>query len=577
MARSLSSIINSTKVAIYIRVSTTYQIDKDSLPMQREDLANYCRYVLNTNNFEIFEDAGYSAKNTERPAYQQMMARIRTGEFSHVLVWKIDRISRNLVDFTAMYNELRLLGCTFVSKNEQFDTSTAIGEAVMKIIVVFAELERKMTSERVSAVMISRANEGKWNGGRIPYGYNYAPETKTFTINEEEATVIDMICSLYEQHRSLIKVTQYLNENGYRSRNGNEWTATTVRKILVNPFYLGIYRYNVHDEKLVGNSSTKHTKDEDEWVLIEDHHPAIMDEERFNRIGSILVSKRRGSIGQKTYVRKNTHIFAGLLYCGYCNKLMQASQDRPRANGYRPSIYACITKRKYNSCPNKYVSDMTAGPFVMNYIANIIKASNNFGRSTSIEMFQKKLLRGPTFEIVRGIEHQGLNEMYQMLRTGASYDTVFRTQAVQDNSNAEERDLLLSERRKHERALSRLQTVLLYGDDTISEKDFILERKSIMDKIDGIDARLAELDSNSQNGFHMTDDEFMQKASYFIMQQQLQEKRYVNYEKFIQAVDPQIVKNFMQTIVQKIVVRDGRIMSIMFSNGIEHKFLYADS
>ena len=88
-----------------------------------------------------------------------------------MLVWKLDRISRNLLDFAAMYDELKRLGVTFVSKNEQFDTSSAMGEAMLKIILVFAELERKMTAERVTAVMISRAGNGQWNGGRIPFGY----------------------------------------------------------------------------------------------------------------------------------------------------------------------------------------------------------------------------------------------------------------------------------------------------------------------------------------------------------------------------------------------------------------------
>ena len=120
---------------------------------------------MNTDNYLIFEDPGYSAKNTDRPDFQRMMARVRTGEFTHILVWKIDRISRNLLDFAAMYQELKELGVTFVSKNEQFDTSTAIGEAMLKIILVFAELERHMTSERVTAAMLSRATNGKWNGG----------------------------------------------------------------------------------------------------------------------------------------------------------------------------------------------------------------------------------------------------------------------------------------------------------------------------------------------------------------------------------------------------------------------------
>ena len=130
------------RAALYVRVSTLYQIDKDSLPVQRQELENYARYALGIDNFELFEDAGYSGKNTDRPRFQQMMARMRKGEFTHLLVWKIDRISRNLLDFAEMYQELKDLGVTFISKSEQFDTSTAIGEAMLKIILVFAELER---------------------------------------------------------------------------------------------------------------------------------------------------------------------------------------------------------------------------------------------------------------------------------------------------------------------------------------------------------------------------------------------------------------------------------------------------
>ena len=144
-------------VAIYIRVSTMYQIDKDSLPMQRKDLIAYSNLILNTDDYTVYEDAGYSGKNTDRPQFQKMMTDIRSHKFTHLLVWKIDRISRNLLDFASMYAEIKELGVTFVSKNEQFDTSTAMGEAMLKIILVFAELERNMTSERVLATMISRA------------------------------------------------------------------------------------------------------------------------------------------------------------------------------------------------------------------------------------------------------------------------------------------------------------------------------------------------------------------------------------------------------------------------------------
>ena len=159
----------------------------------------------------MFEDAGYSAKNFERPGFQKMMARVRSGEFSHILVWKIDRISRNLLDFATMYQELKELGVTFVSKNEQFDTSTAIGEAMLKIILVFAELERNMTSERVTATMLARASDGKWNGGKVPFGYSYDKEEKSFVINEAESRVVRLMYDLYDEQHSLLAVSKELN------------------------------------------------------------------------------------------------------------------------------------------------------------------------------------------------------------------------------------------------------------------------------------------------------------------------------------------------------------------------------
>ena len=102
------------KAALYVRVSTRYQVDKDSLPFQRKKLKEYCK-LMGIDDFQIFEDDGYSAKNTDRPRFQEMMNRVRIGEFSHIIVWKVDRISRNLLDFAAMYEELKDHRVTFIS------------------------------------------------------------------------------------------------------------------------------------------------------------------------------------------------------------------------------------------------------------------------------------------------------------------------------------------------------------------------------------------------------------------------------------------------------------------------------
>lgn len=578
-SKNVSDKLSNQKCALYVRVSTHWQIDKDSLPVQREDLINYAKYALNIDKYEIFEDAGYSAKNTDRPAFQQMMARLRTGEFSHLVVWKIDRISRNLLDFAEMYAEIKKLGITFVSKNEQFDTSNAMGEAMLKIILVFAELERNMTSERVTAVMLARASNGQWNGGKVPYGYDYDKETGTFSIDEAEASVINMIYDTYERVQSLLAVARTLNEKGILPRSGTPWNPTTISTMLKNPFYTGAYRYNYHDEsKSGGNTSNKFLKPKDDWILVQDHHPAIIPAERQERVCAILEDNRRSNKrSSKTYVRKNTHIFAGVLYCGYCGSQMQSTVDRERADGYRPSIYACSRKRRFDDCENKYISDVVVAPFVLNYIANVIKAQNNFGKSTPIETFERKLLRGTMFSEVEHIEQVGLQEMYDMLRSGVS-DAVYTSRTLSDIADAQEladeRDLLVAERRKKERALARLKSLYLYNDEAISESDYIIERKNLSDSIDTIDKRLEEIEKHSSRQFTLTDDEFMAKASMFIMTHQLQDKRFIDFEKLIRKVDPVIVKEFINSVTQKIVIKQGRITSIRFKNGLEHKFLY---
>lgn len=107
---------NGRRGALYVRVSTKYQVDKDRLPLQRKKLKEYCN-LIDIPNYEIFEDDGYSAKNTDRPMFQEMMNRIRAGEFTHLIVWKVDRISRNLLDFASMYQELKERKVTFISLN----------------------------------------------------------------------------------------------------------------------------------------------------------------------------------------------------------------------------------------------------------------------------------------------------------------------------------------------------------------------------------------------------------------------------------------------------------------------------
>ena len=571
--QKLSDALKSFRAAIYIRVSTHYQVDKDSLQVQKRELIAYAQMVLGIQDCVIFEDPGYSAKNTDRPDYQRMMDRLRTGEFSHLLVWKIDRISRNLLDFANMYQELKILGVTFVSKNEQFDTSSAIGEAMLKIILVFAELERNMTAERVTAVMLSRAENGQWNGGRVAYGYDYDKEEKVFSLNPAENKVYNLILDLYEQYQSVLYVTRYLNDHGYRTRSGKEWTTTAVYKILTNVFYTGDYLYNVHKG---GKGADK--RGEAEWVRIPNHHIASISYERFDRIQFILKRNKRGGVPEgETYIKKNIHVFGGLLSCGKCGSNMSATLDKRRANGWRPSLYGCSKRRNNNSkCQNKYITDVVLGPFVFNYIANIIRAKETVGASTSLGALEKKLLRGATFCDVKSIGTDGLGQLLDLMKSGIT-GMEYRPPRVLEKSNGaiSEREALQNRKRKHETALNRLKTLYLYGDSEMAEKDFIIEQKRITDQIDEIDDALRSMNNDAAGP--LADDEFIEKASYFIMVQNLLDDRTVDYEKYIRQIDPMVPRSFLRSIISKITVDDGKVSSIEFKNGMIHTFSYSQA
>lgn len=567
---SFRNVLNHLKAAIYIRVSTQWQVDKDSLNVQRRELIAYAQMVLGIQDYEIFEDPGYSAKNTDRPKYQEMMDRLRTGEFSHVLVWKIDRISRNLLDFANMYAELKVLGVTFVSKNEQFDTSSAIGEAMLKIILVFAELERQITAERVTAVMLSRANVGDWNGGRVAYGYKHDKETGTFPFRDDEIAVYYKMLDLYEDWQSVLRVTRWLNDNGFRTRNGNLWSTTTVHIILTNPWYMGVYRYNVHND---GKGIKK--RESEEWIEIRDHHPAAIDELRFNRIQFLLKRNRRNDgPGSSFTVRKNVHIFAGLLKCGTCGSNMSATQDRPRASGWRPSVYACVDRRKRKGCTNKYVSDVTLGPFIFNFVANILRVRQNGSERTDLAVLERKLLRGDEIFSGVSIDPSSLESLKSAILSG-SKEQLYQPPNVFRSADAPlgQKELLENRRRKDEAALSRLQSLFLYGDESIPEKEYIIERHRIMKDLEETNEKLAAMMPDVLED-NTSDEDLQRKASYYIMAEQLLSDRNVDYEKHIRNIDPSIPRNFITTIIDKITIADGKVSEITFQNGLSVKFNY---
>lgn len=552
------------KVAIYIRVSTQMQIDKDSLSVQRKELIAYADYVLGITDYEVFEDPGFSGKNTDRPQYQAMMARLRTGEFSHLLVWKIDRISRNLLDFSGMYAELKRIGVAFVSKNEQFDTSSAIGEAMLKIILVFAELERNMTSERVGAVMKSRAKEGKWNGGHIPYGYNWNKETKTVTVNEDEAKTVRLLFKLFDEKQNLKAVANAINDKGCRTRNGNKWGPVTVRNILTSPWYTGTYIYNK-----CANARHSDVKNPEEWVYHANNHQALISQEAFERHVYTLSQNRRGGhkVGD-TYDTRFTHIFAGLIICGNCGANVTANRGKPLVSGWTPTTYGCATRRKHGlKCPNSFKTEVYFSSFMLPLVSAILKAKQIVGHSTTSEKLEKIILKEMEYPVKRIL---GLDRILDLLKSEEKPIHYFFPLPSELKDERETFENLQNQKRKTEIQIQRLQSLYLHGDSVMSEEDYIAERSQLLKDMAIIDTGLSKLSSVEE----MTNEEFVLRASSFLMIDKLVNYKRGTAKKLISTIDPRVPQHFFRTILTRIVLTSGNITEVIFKNKVSIKFEY---
>lgn len=231
------------QIAIYARQSVDKK-DSLSIETQIEHCENNINSKLNELPIEVYADKGYSGKNTIRPEFQRLLSDIKENKIAKIVVYKLDRISRNLLDFTTMYKEFEEHKVEFCSVNETFDTSTPIGEAMLNISMVFAEMERKSIQLRVKDNYYQRIKtDGRWAGGPAPCGFQNArtaDNKPTLEINEKEIDIVKYIFKNYAErpHISLGILCRELTELGYESRRENKmFDNVTLARILQNPVY----------------------------------------------------------------------------------------------------------------------------------------------------------------------------------------------------------------------------------------------------------------------------------------------------------------------------------------------------
>lgn len=223
-------------IAIYARQSVDKK-DSLSIETQIQDCKNQIERDNKESNIVIFKDKGFSGKNTDRPELQKLLDEIERDNIEKVVVYKLDRISRNIVDFYNLYDFMQKHKCDFYSVKDAFDTSSAMGRLLMGILINFAQMERENIQQRIKDSYYMRAeNDGRWLGGKTPYGFKLAKNKKGISTlkTDENIEIVKIIFEkyAYDSNSSLHKISQYLYEN-YKVIK----TATAINCILSNPLY----------------------------------------------------------------------------------------------------------------------------------------------------------------------------------------------------------------------------------------------------------------------------------------------------------------------------------------------------
>lgn len=322
------------KARIYVRVSTDEQAREGfSLPAQEER----CRQFIQSQGWtedEIYIDDGYSAKNLNRPAMQRIIQDVKAKKFDVLVVYRLDRLVRSVMDLHFLLGLFDQYGVKFKSVTEVFDTTTAMGRFFITLVGAMSQWERENLSERVKMGMERRFLEGKRHG-HAPFGYD--ADGDRLIINEKEAEVVRWIFKQYQNH-GMGTIAQKLNQKGIRTKNGSLWYDTQIQYLLTNPIYIGSMQYG-----------TK--KWSEKRIILKGDHEPIISEEEFNATQK-LIAKRKSALSPKALTSE--YPFSGILYCARCGAAFFGQKIKRKKGGYRFSY----------RCPGKYNTGICNAPSI---------------------------------------------------------------------------------------------------------------------------------------------------------------------------------------------------------------------
>ncbi|GHH59710.1 recombinase family protein [Lentzea cavernae] len=317
--------LDTVRVGVYMRRSTDDENQPYSIEAQDTRLEAYVQSQPGWKIVKKFKDDA-SGKNTDRPDLQKAMQWAKANMIDVLLVYRVDRFSRNLCDTVTLLDELESAGVAFRSATEPFDTSTPVGRMMLQLLSMFAQFERDLIVDRVTAGMEKKAEAGQWKGGYPPPGYEMHPDTHKLVKVDTESVIIRLIFDLYTKDRiGSRSIAHEINERGYRTRSGGLWAYKRILTILENRVYLGEIHYRD--------------------VITLDAHPPLITPEQFAEAERIMDA--RGESHARRAANNSDYVATGRLPCPKCRTAMVGTRATGKTKTYR--YYTCNKRLKYGT------------------------------------------------------------------------------------------------------------------------------------------------------------------------------------------------------------------------------------